>query len=78
MSEDKRQALPLLDDPMVRGMARENHLPTERWTSAGSMDTGGDGILIYLRCQECYQAWPCATQVELRRLADEARAGGVS
>ena len=38
--------------PEIREMVEQNHCPTEEWTYGGKMT---------VRCEQCYQGWPCET-----------------
>jgi hypothetical protein len=54
------EAVPLLDDPLVRRMAERDHVPRELRTYGG-----GPAILC---CEACSGTWPCATRRALRAL----------
>jgi len=53
----ERIELPMLDDPLVRKMAEQDHVPREAWTVAGRV--------AYIVCCTCGQEWPCATRQAL-------------
>ena len=55
-----------LSDPDVREMAERHHYPEELWSNTGQLHA--------VRCATCFQDWPCATRLALRRYRDEVSA----
>lgn len=53
------------NDPEIRDMVQDNHVPEEVWRHAGNRIN--DYLqLVEVRCAKCQALWPCPTIVALR------------